>query len=104
MWEREARSVSSPGDGRVSEGTVKAGNVLCWGAEFPAPPPPPWNLGQGSRASSCPRSGGTCDSRGLGIGHSQHCSFCNYSCGVYLQSVWLLDLQCFHMAKSFRCL
>lgn len=46
-----------------------------------------------------------CDSRaaGMGLGRTL-CSFCNYSCGVCLQSVWWPDLQCFHMAKSFRCL
>lgn len=88
------------GDGRVSEG------IFCVGEQ--RAPPRPVGPRLGPRGLLAPMSWwgeGTCDSRaaGMGLGRTL-CSFCNYSCGVCLQSVWRPDLQCFHMAKSFRCL
>lgn len=72
------------------------------------PPPPTVGSRVGPRGLPVPMSWWgeeLCDSRaaGMGLGRTL-CSFCNYSCGVCLQSVWWPDLQCFHMAKSFRCL
>lgn len=92
MWER-------------AEETGGSLHVLC--GEQRAPPP----CGTHGRGAGPPQAHvlcggrGVCDSRDMGMGLRRTlCSFCNYSCGVCLQRVWPPDLQCFHVAKSLRCL
>lgn len=90
MWER-------------AEGMGGCLHLLCGSRDLPAPVGP--RVREQGHAVPTFQGEGTCDSRAAGMGLCRTlCSFCNCSCGVCLQSVWQLDLQCFHMAKSFRCL
>lgn len=71
---------------------MKAGSLLCWGAESP-----PWY-------SPCHLVGGRVTLELLGSGTAEHSVPSVVSHGETLCSVRLLDLQCSHVAKSLRCL